>query len=141
MLYLRDSPPPVAALREHGVRMAIGTDFNPGSSPARDLLGCATLACLTMGLTVSEALAGITLPAADALHRPRLGRLEPGAQADLAAFRPPPGEPAEARVLVQYLGGHRAAHVYLRGRRVCGDDAAPPSRSRVSRGRDTRPTE
>ncbi len=120
MLYLRDPSPPVAALRAAGVRMAIGTDFNPGSSPVRDLLTCATLACLTMGLTVREALAGVTSCAADALNRPRLGRLAPGSQADVAAFRPPPGEPAEARVLVQYLGGHRAEHVYIRGKRVAG---------------------
>ena len=119
MLYLRDPAPPVAELRAAGVRMAIGTDFNPGSSPVRDLLACATLACVTMGLTVEEALAGVTATAADALGRPHLGRVEVGAQADLVLFAPPPGEPAEARVLVQYLGGHRARALWKRG--VRGD--------------------
>ncbi len=117
MLYLRDSAPPVATLRAAGVRMAVGTDFNPGSSPVRDLLGCATLACLTMGLDVPEALASVTLHAAAAIGRADLGRLEAGASADLAVFRPPPGEPAELRVLIQYLGGHRAHAVWKRG--VC----------------------
>lgn len=118
MLYLKDPPPPVAKLRAAGVPMAIGTDFNPGSSPVRDLLTCATLACLTMGLTVAEALAGITKNAARALGRPALGWLGPGSAADLALFRPPPGEPAELRVLVQYLGGHRAHAVWKGGERV-----------------------
>lgn len=118
MLYLKDPPPPVAKLRAAGVPMAVGTDFNPGSSPVRDLLSCATLACLTMGLTVAEALAGITKNAARALGRPHLGWLGPGSAADLALFRPPPGEPAELRVLVQYLGGHRAHAVWKGGERV-----------------------
>lgn len=118
MLYLRDPSPPVAALRAAGVPMAIGTDFNPGSSPVTDLWTCATLACLLMGLTVHEALAGITVHAARALGRPDRGWLGPGALGDLALFDPPPGEPAEVRVLVQYLGGHRARAVWKGGRRV-----------------------
>ncbi len=118
MLYLRDPAPPVARLRAAGVRLAIGTDFNPGSSPVRDLWACATLACLTMGLTVEEALAGITVNAARALGRPDRGWLGPGALGDLAIFDPPPGEPPELRVLVQYLGGHRAKAVFKGGRRV-----------------------
>lgn len=120
MLYLRDVAPPVAKLRAAGVRLAIGTDFNPGSSPLRDLLSCATLACLTMGLTVEEALAGVTRHAADALGRPDLGRIAPGSAGDVAIFAPPPGEPAELRVLVQYLGGHRAAQVWKGGQKVWG---------------------
>ncbi|MDP2315417.1 MAG: imidazolonepropionase [Pseudomonadota bacterium] len=118
MAYLKDPAPPVARFRAAGVPMAIGTDFNPGSSPVRDLWACATLACLTMGLTVSEALAGITTHAARAVGRPDRGWLGPGARADLALYDPPPGEPAELRVLVQYLGGHRAKAVFKDGRRV-----------------------
>jgi len=118
MLYLRDPPPPVAALRAAGVPMAVGTDLNPGSSPVRDLWSAATLACLTMGLTPEEALAGITSVAARALGRPDLGRLEPGATADFALFAPPPGELADPRVFVQYLGDHAAEQVFVGGVRV-----------------------
>jgi imidazolonepropionase len=118
MLYLRDPAPPVARLRAAGVPLAIGSDFNPGSSPVRDLWSCATLACLTMGLTVHEALSGITRHAARAVGRLDRGWLGPGARADLALYDPPPGEPAELRVLVQYLGGHRARAVFKDGRRV-----------------------
>ena len=118
--YLHDPSPPVPALREAGVPLAVATDFNPGSSPVRDLLACATLACLDMGLTIPEALAGITVNAAKALARPELGWIGPGSAGDLALFHPPPGEPARAESLVQYLGGHRAHHVLRAGRVVHG---------------------
>ncbi len=122
-LYLKDPPPPVAALREAGVPMAVSTDFNPGSSPVRDLWTCATLACLRMGLTVQEALLGITRNAGRALGRDDLGWLGPGSAADLALLAPPPGEPAQLAVLVQYMGGHRARHVVKGGRLVIRDGA------------------
>lgn len=117
MLYLRDPAPPVSRLRAAGVPMAIATDFNPGSSPVPDLWMCATLACLTMGLTPEECLAGITSVAARALGRPDRGHLLPGAVADVALFAPPPGEIADPRVLIQYMGGHRA-HTLIVGGRV-----------------------
>jgi imidazolonepropionase len=116
MLYLRDPSPPVARLRAAGVPLAVATDLNPGSSPVADLWTCATLSCLTMGLTVEEALCGITVVAARALGRPDLGALFPGAVGDLALFRPPPGEPVSEAVLVQYLGGHRASVIVRDGR-------------------------
>ncbi len=104
MLYLNDIPPPVAKLRAAGVPMAVATDLNPGSSPVVDLWTCATLACVTMGLTVEEALLGITARGADALGRPDLGRLRVGSPDSLIAVELPPGEPASAAALVQYLG-------------------------------------
>lgn len=114
MLYLRDSPPPVARLRAAGVPLAVATDLNPGSSPVDDLWAAATLACLTMGLSVEEALAGITSVGARALGLRDRGWLGPGARADLAFFAPPPGEVADLGVFVQHLGGPRAVA------RVCG---------------------
>ncbi len=120
MLYLRDVVPPVARLREAGVRLAVGTDLNPGSSPLDDLWTAATLACLTMGLSPEEALAGITENAARALGLADRGHLRPGAVADVALFRPPPGEVADPRVLVQYMGGHLAERVYIGGVAVVG---------------------
>lgn len=118
MLYLADVPPPVAKLRAAGVRLAIATDFNPGSSPVPDLRAAATLAAITLRLSVAEVLAAITRHAADALGRPELGRLLPGAAGDVAVFRPPPGEPADLGVLVQYLDGTPAAGVWKAGQRV-----------------------
>lgn len=118
MLYLADVAPPVAALRAAGVPLAIATDFNPGSSPVDDLWAAGTLAAVTLRLSIAEVLTGITAHAARALGRPDLGRLAPGTAADLAVFHPPPGEPADLGVLVQYLGGREATAVWKGGRRV-----------------------
>lgn len=118
MLYLRDPSPPVSRLRTAGVPMAVGTDFNPGSSPVADLWTCATLACLTMGLTPEECLAGITSVAARVLGRPDRGHLGVGAVADLALYAPPPGEIADPRVLIQYMGGHNAKTLIVGGQIV-----------------------
>jgi imidazolonepropionase len=116
MLYLRDPAPPVAELRHAGVRMAVATDLNPGTSPVADLWVCATLACVTMGLTVEEALCGVTAVAADVLGMPDRGRLRPGSVADLVLARPAPGEPTEPAVIVQHLGAPRIEAVIVAGR-------------------------
>lgn len=115
MVYLRDPPPPVARLRAAGVPMAVASDLNPGSSPVHDLWACATLACLTMGLTVEEALLGVTRAGARALGRDDLGRLSPGAAGDLVLVRPAPGEPIREDAVVQHLGGHRVRAVIRDG--------------------------
>jgi imidazolonepropionase len=65
---LRDTQlPPIAALREARVPMAVSTDHNPGTSPTLSLLLMANMACTLFGLTVPEALDGITRHAARAL--------------------------------------------------------------------------
>jgi imidazolonepropionase len=79
--------PPIAAFRASGVRMAVATDLNPGTSPIASLRLCATLACLQFGLTVPEALRGITIEAAHALRRAsETGSIEAGKSADLAIW-------------------------------------------------------
>jgi imidazolonepropionase len=117
-LYLRDSAPPVAALREAGVPLALGTDLNPGSSPVHDPWTIATLACLLQGFTIEEAVLGITRVAGAALGRPELGWIGPGSIGDLALFAPPPGEPATVASLVQHMGAHRAVVVIRDGVQV-----------------------
>jgi imidazolonepropionase len=118
MLYLKDSPPPVQRLRDAGVRMAVATDFNPGSSPVADLWSCLTLACVTMGLRVDEALLGATVHAAAALGLEDCGQIKAGLRADLALFQPPPGEALCAAVLIQHLGGHQATRVWSAGKPI-----------------------
>lgn len=117
-LYLKDVPPPVAALRARRVPMAVATDLNPGSSPVHDLWTAATLACVLQGLTVVEAIQGITRNAARALGRPELGWLGPGSAADLVVVRPPPGEPPSPAAVIQHLGGQQVEAVILDGKRV-----------------------
>jgi hypothetical protein len=114
-LYLKDKSPPVPLLREHRVTMAIGTDFNPGSSPVCSLWTAASLACILQGCTVPEAFLGITRNAGLALGRPELGWLGPGSALDLAILAPPPGLPPRIESLVQYMGVQLVDTVMVNG--------------------------
>ncbi len=79
--------PPVAALRQHGVPMAVATDANPGSSPVGSLLLMGNMACNLFGLTPEEALRGMTVHAATALGMSDdRGGLRPGSVADFAIW-------------------------------------------------------
>ncbi|RAI02108.1 imidazolonepropionase [Acuticoccus sediminis] len=93
--FLRETrKPPVAALREHGTRIAIATDNNPGTSPLTSPLLTMNMAATLFGLTVEECIAGITREAARALGRlDRIGTLEPGKAADFCLWDI--AEPAE----------------------------------------------
>ena len=110
-LRLRESRrPPVEALRRHGVRIAVATDLNPGSSPLASPLLAMGLAASLFGLTVEECLLGMTRQAAHALGRgTRTGTLEEGKDCDMAIWSIE--QPAE---LVYWLGLNRLH------RRVCG---------------------
>ena len=119
-LYLKDVAPPVAALREAGVPLALGTDLNPGSSPVHDPWTIQTLATLLQGFTVEEAILGMTRNAGLALGRPDLGWLGPGSAADLILVAPPPGEPADLSSVVQHMGGNRVVTVVRDGTVVLG---------------------
>ncbi|MCK8784474.1 imidazolonepropionase [Roseomonas sp. NAR14] len=93
--------PDIAAMRAAGLRMAVATDMNPGSSPALSLLLMLNLACTLFRLTVAEALLGVTRHAAAALGLADRGMLAPGLRCDLALYRIT--RPAE---LCYWLGGN-----------------------------------
>lgn len=78
--------PPIAALREAGVPMAVATDHNPGTSPALSLPLMAHMACSFFRLTPLEAVRGITVHAARALGLHDRGTLAAGQRADLAVW-------------------------------------------------------
>jgi imidazolonepropionase len=79
--------PDVAALRRHGVPIAIATDCNPGTSPLTSLLLTMNMAATLFGLSVSECLAGVTVNAARALGvLDETGTIEPGKSADFAVW-------------------------------------------------------
>lgn len=78
--------PPIAAFREYGVPIAVGTDWNPGSSPLGSLLLAMNMACTLFGLTPAEALAGTTRNAARALGLTDCGMIAAGLRADLAIW-------------------------------------------------------
>jgi imidazolonepropionase len=78
--------------------LAVATDLNPGTSPMRSLRLAMNLACVLFGLSVEEALRGVTVHAARALGLVDRGRLAPGCRADLWISRERPAE------LVYWLG-------------------------------------
>jgi imidazolonepropionase len=100
--FLRETRlPPVGALREAGVPMAISTDCNPGTSPMTSLLLAMNMACTLFRMTPLEALAGVTVHAAKALGLETVaGSLEVGKRADLALWEI--GSPGE---LAYTIGG------------------------------------
>jgi imidazolonepropionase len=79
--------PPVDALRRQGVPIAIATDCNPGTSPVTSLLITMNMGATLFGLTIEEAVAGVTREAARALGRlAEIGTLEVGKWCDLAIW-------------------------------------------------------
>lgn len=111
-LVLRETRhPPIAAFRAAGVRMALSTDMNPGSSPVLSLLLMAHLGCTLFRLTVTEALRGITVNAAAALGLHDRGVLREGLRCDLALYRVE--RPAE---LCYWLGGNPCVGRVVAGR-------------------------
>ena len=75
---------PVAKMRGLGIVMALATDFNPGSCPMLAQPLTAQFGCIHYGMTIEEALRGITVNAARALQLDsEVGTLEPGKAADV----------------------------------------------------------
>jgi len=93
--------PPIAALRQYNVAMAIATDSNPGTSPVLSLRLMMNMACTLFSLTPEEALAGVTIHAAKALGLAEThGELSIGKVADFVCWNvQSPGE------LSYWIGG------------------------------------
>ncbi len=109
---LRDTQlPPVAALREHGVPMAVASDLNPGTSPLLSLRLAMNMACTLFRLTPVEALRGTTVNAARALGLADRGILAPGKRADFVVW-----DIARPADLCYWIGGSLARRVYAGGR-------------------------
>jgi imidazolonepropionase len=79
--------PPIELFRKHGVKMALATDCNPGTSPLTSLLLTMNMAATLFSMTVEECIAGVTREAARALGLvEETGTLEAGKWADLAIW-------------------------------------------------------
>ena len=81
--------PDARRLLDAGVTVALSTDCNPGSSFTSSMPFCVALAVRDMGMTPDEALWSATAGGARALRREDVGRLAPGAYADLAVLDAP----------------------------------------------------
>jgi imidazolonepropionase len=104
--------PPVAALRDNQIPIAIATDCNPGSSPFTSLLLIGNMACHLFGLTPEEALAGVTINAAKALRKDsQIGSLQPRRKADFAVW----DVETPAEILYQ-IGRNPCVQIFFGGR-------------------------
>ena len=87
---MKDHHAPARTFIERGIPVAIGTDFNPGTSPTPSLPLAMTAACLNLRMTPDEVLAAVTINAALALGlADEIGSLEGGKQAHLAIWNVP----------------------------------------------------
>ncbi|HEX5354457.1 MAG TPA: imidazolonepropionase [Rhodanobacteraceae bacterium] len=102
--------PPIEALRERDVPMAVATDLNPGTSPLRSLRLAMNMACTLFRLTPEEALRGTTRNAARALGFRDRGTLAVGQRADVVAWHA--HHPAE---LSYWIADTLAARVFVAG--------------------------
>jgi imidazolonepropionase len=86
--FLREKKaPPIALLRQFGVRLALATDSNPGTSPLTSLLLAMNMAAMLFRMTIDECIAGVTREAARALGMiDEVGTLERGKWANLAIW-------------------------------------------------------
>ena len=86
----KDHGAPARTFIERGIPVAIGTDFNPGTSPTASLPLAMTVACLELEMTADEALSAVTINAARAVGmEDEIGSLEPGKSADVVVWRVP----------------------------------------------------
>ena len=110
---------PGRALVDAGLRVAVASDFNPGSANAEDLLLAATLSVTRCGLSVDEAILGITRYASSALARDDIGRLHIGTQCDLVILDTP-----EPYRIIADMGAQHVNRVVKSGRLVYNREEA-----------------
>ena len=85
----RSPYPDARRLLDAGVTVALSTDCNPGTSFTSSMPFCVALAVREMRMTPDEAVVAATLGGARALRRDDVGRLSPGARADLVLLDAP----------------------------------------------------
>ncbi|PIS10509.1 MAG: imidazolonepropionase [Bdellovibrio sp. CG10_big_fil_rev_8_21_14_0_10_47_8] len=82
-LYMKCAYPPARKLIDAGARVALATDFNPGTCPSQDLSLVGLLARLEMKMSLPEVIAAYTVGAASALKlEAQVGSLELGKDAN-----------------------------------------------------------
>lgn len=117
--FLRETKlPPIQALRDAGVPIAIATDANPGSSPIIQLPLMMHMACAFFRLTPEEAWLGVTRNGARALGEKQQGEITVGHRADLALWNLTSPE----QICYEY-GINPLAKLWISGQAVCSSSS------------------
>ena len=103
----RSAYPDARRLIDAGIRIAVASDCNPGSSYTTSMAFVIALAVRELRLTVAEAVTAATSGGADALRRDDIGRLVVGKRADAIVLEAPsaswiayrPGAPLVSAVM------------------------------------------
>ena len=109
--------PPARRLIDAGIAVAIATDFNPGTCPTEAMGTVLEFACLSLGMSIDEAIAAATLNAAHALGRAdEVGSIEVGKRADFVIHAVP------NRYHMVYRFGVRRVRTVIAGGKVVVED-------------------
>ncbi len=105
---------PARKIIDMGGAVALGTDFNPGSSPAVSMFFPLWLSVFRMGLSMEEALTAATINSAFVLGLDeKVGSLKPGKKADFLVL-----DFDDYRKIFYYFSEPRLIAVYKEGRKV-----------------------
>lgn len=112
-LYTKMKYPAAREMIEAGARVALATDFNPGTSPTQDLNLVGLLARLEMKMTLPEVISAYTVGAAHALNlHKEVGSLEVGKSADILCIE------KDWQTLFYSVGESVNKSVFSRGKRI-----------------------
>jgi len=118
---------PARKFIDAGCKIALSTDFNPGTSPTQSLPLMMTLGCNRLKMSPAESLWATTMGGASALRRDStLGSLLPGYSADLSMWDAP-----DIEYLPYRFGDSIPKTVFKRGRlaslqgKICADYLMP----------------
>jgi imidazolonepropionase len=110
---MKDHHAPARTLIDRGIPVAIGTDFNPGTSPSANLPLAMSFACLNLGLSPGEAMSAVTINAARSVGlEDEIGSLEAGKAADVVIWR------VQSAAQIPYWPGADLVRTVIKGGRV-----------------------
>ncbi len=104
---------PARKMLDRGLRVAIASDFNPGTNPSFNPALMGTLAAVHYGLTLREVLTAQTYHAALALDLRDRGVLAPGFKADFVCLSVPHFE-----MMYYYYGQSFVESVFIDGKKI-----------------------